>query len=144
MEPISITALPGYIGLVEYHAIFSYIIFLPILLNIYRLFTYQNLVILNKKIWFSMPIIFFLITVGLLSGISILAMSKELKLSVIFMIVFTLLVLVLEIVRIRYLKVARRTNQDMMDRYVRFCRIIYIAELLLFTMLTLYISYLAK
>ena len=95
----------------------------------------------NKKIWFIAPIIFFLLSVSVLSGINIWVFGNlDLSLEIIAMITFCVFVLVGEIYRIRILKVARRTNLEAMQSYVRFCKMLYILDLAFFAVLFYFVS----
>ncbi len=126
-----------FMDLVLYHKIFAGFFALPFVLNLLVLiFGYKNLVAMNKKIWFIAPIIFFLLSVSVLSGINIWIFGNlELSLKIIAMITFCIFVLIGEIYRIKILKVARRTNLEAMKGYVKFCKILYIMDLLFFILL---------
>ena len=114
-----------FMDLVLYHKIFAGFFALPFVLNLLVLFFgSKNLVAMNKKIWFIAPIIFFLLSVSVLSGINIWIFGNlELSLKIIAMITFCIFVLIGEIYRIKILKVARRTNLEAMKGYVKFCKI---------------------
>ena len=126
-----------FMDLVLYHKIFAGFFALPFVLNLLVLFFgSKNLVAMNKKIWFIAPIIFFLLSVSVLSGINIWIFGNlELSLKIIAMITFCIFVLIGEIYRIKILKVARRTNLEAMKGYVKFCKILYIMDLLFFILL---------
>ncbi len=126
-----------FMDLVLYHKIFAGFFALPFVLNLLVLFFgSKNLVAMNKKIWFIAPIIFFLLSVSVLSGITIWIFGNlELSLKIIAMITFCIFVLIGEIYRIKILKVARRTNLEAMKGYVKFCKILYIMDLLFFILL---------
>ncbi len=126
-----------FMDLVLYHKIFAGFFALPFVLNLLVLFFgSKNLVAMNKKIWFIAPIIFFLLSVRVLSGINIWIFGNlELSLKIIAMITFCIFVLIGEIYRIKILKVARRTNLEAMKGYVKFCKILYIMDLLFFILL---------
>ena len=126
-----------FMDLVLYHKIFAGFFALPFVLNLLVLFfVSKNIVAMNKKIWFIAPIIFFLLSVSVLSGINIWIFGNlELSLKIIAMITFCIFVLIGEIYRIKILKVARRTNLEAMKGYVKFCKILYIMDLLFFILL---------
>lgn len=126
-----------FMDLVLYHKIFTGFFALPFVLNLLVLFFgSKNLVAMNKKIWFIAPIIFFLLSVSVLSGINIWIFGNlELSLKIIAMITFCIFVLIGEIYRIKILKVARRTNLEAMKGYVKFCKILYIMDILFFILL---------
>ena len=126
-----------FMDLVLYHKIFAGFFALPFVLNLLVLFFgSKNLVAMNKRIWFIAPIIFFLLSVSVLSGINIWIFGNlELSLKIIAMITFCIFVLIGEIYRIKILKVARRTNLEAMKGYVKFCKILYIMDLLFFILL---------
>lgn len=114
-----------------YHYFFSAFLALPFVINLITLFTYKNLVALNKKIWYVMPLLFFLISVSTLSGLNLSAMGHNFTSpKVLAMFVYILFVFVGEIYRIRLLKVARRTNEEAMLDYVKKAKILYFLDLL--------------
>lgn len=121
--------------LVFYHAFFSAFFAFPFVLNLYTLYTYKNFASLNKRIWYAMPLIFFLLGVSLLSGINVFITQKHLSLPVLIMCGYWLFVFVGEIFRIRILKVARRTNEQAMLQYVRFCKFLYLLDLIGFILI---------
>ena len=126
-----------FMDLVLYHKIFAGFFALPFVLNLLVLFFgSKNLVAMNKKIWFIAPIIFFLLSVSVLSGINIWIFGNlELSLKIIAMITLCIFVLIGEIYRIKILKVARRIYLEAMKGYVKFCKILYIMDLLFFILL---------
>ena len=126
-----------FMDLVLYHKIFAGFFALPFVLNLLVLFFgSKNLVAMNKKIWFIAPIIFFLLSVSVFSRINTWIFGNlELSLKIIAMITFCIFVLIGEIYRIKILKVARRTNLEAMKGYVKFCKILYIMDLLFFILL---------
>lgn len=114
-----------------YHYFFSAFLALPFVINLITLFTYKNFVALNKKIWYVMPLLFFLIAVSTLSGLNLSAMGHNFTSpKVLAMFVYILFVFVGEIYRIRLLKVARRTSEEAMLDYVRKAKILYFLDLL--------------
>lgn len=121
--------------LVFYHAFFSAFFAFPFVLNLYTLYTYKNFASLNKKIWYAMPLIFFLLGVALLSGLNV-SITQNIYTSPMILVMwgYWLFVLVGEIARIRILKLARRTNEEAMLKYVKFCKILYILNLLGFAL----------
>lgn len=121
--------------LVFYHAFFSAFFAFPFVLNLYTLYTYKNFASLNKKIWYAMPLIFFLLAVAFLSGINVSITQNNFNSPIVLaMWGYWLFVLIGEIIRIRILKIARRTNEEAMLRYVKFCKILYILNLLGFAL----------
>lgn len=116
-----------------YHAFFCAFFAIPSLINLYSLFTYKNFASLNKKIWYVMPLIFFLLCISLLGGLNISATQRNFVSPMVLMMwIYWILTLVGEIMRIKILKVARRTSKEAMLRYVRFCKILYISNLVAF------------
>lgn len=114
-----------------YHYFFSAFLALPFVINLITLFTYKNFVALNKKIWYVMPLLFFLIAVSTLSGLNLSAMGHNFTSpKVLAMFAYILFVFAGEIYRIRLLKVARRTSEEAMLEYVKKAKILYILDLL--------------
>ena len=124
--------------LVFYHSFFSLFFILPFVLNLWSLFFYKNLVQLNKRIWFMMPLIFFLLSVAVLSGLNILFFNPQsFGISTIVMSIFCLVVFGGEMYRIKILNIARRTSMEAMERYVGFCKILYLIDIALYGLIVL-------
>lgn len=133
----SLALQESFMSLLLYHKVFAYFFILPFALNLFVLFfASHNLVSMNKKIYFIAPITFFLLSVSVLSGLNLWIFGHvELSLSLIAMITFCIFVFIGEIFRIRILKVARRTNLAAMQSYIRFCKTLYIFDLVFFALL---------
>lgn len=85
-----------------------------------------------------MPLIFFLFSVALLSGLNIVIFSPQsFGFSAILMSAFCLLVLVGEIMRLKILKVAKRTSLEAMQKYIKFAKILYFLEALFYALILL-------
>lgn len=118
-----------------YHYFFSAFLALPFVINLITLFTYKNFASLNKKIWYAMPLLFFLIAVCTLSGLNLSAMGHNFtSAKVLGMFVYILFVFLGEIYRIKLLKVARRTSEEAMLEYVKKAKILYFLDLLGFAL----------
>lgn len=114
-----------------YHYFFSAFLALPFVINLITLFTYKNFVALNKKIWYVMPLLFFLIAISALSGLNLSAMAHNFTSPKVLVMFFYLgFVFFGEIYRIRLLKVAKRTSEEAMLEYVRRAKILYFLDLL--------------
>lgn len=117
----------SYIHGILIHKIFSYIFFIPFLWYLYALFSFKTYLALNKKMFFIMPITFFLIFTSLFTGIFLLAMRGFfIDLKVLLMIVVISIFLVGEIIRLKKIKFAKTSEQNMC-LYVKFCRTMYIS-----------------
>lgn len=118
-----------------YHAFFCAFFAVPFIINLYSLFTYKNFASLNKKIWYAMPLIFFLLCIAFLSGINVsITQNRFFSPFIILMWAYWVFVLGGEILRMRILKIARRTSKEAMLRYVKFCKLLYIFNLLGFAL----------
>lgn len=116
---------------VFFHSFFMYFMPIPFIINLYALFNQKDYIRVNRKIWFVMPMIFFLVAVASFTGIFLMAMEHfALNAKIIFMAVVTAIIFVGEIVRIRRLKVAK-TKEELMIAYLKFCKILYGVDLLL-------------
>lgn len=123
-----------------YHAFFCAFFAIPFLINLYSLFTYKNFASLNKKIWYAMPLIFFLLCIAFLSGINVSITQNNFSSPfVLAMWAYWIFVLGGEILRMRILKVARRTSKEAMLRYVKFCKLLYLSNLLGFGLIYFWI-----
>lgn len=119
-----------------YHAFFCAFFAIPFLINLYSLFTYKNFASLNKKIWYAMPLIFFLLCIAFLSGMNVsITQNKFSSPFVLAMWAYWIFVLGGEILRMRILKVARRTSKEAMLGYVKFCKLLYFCDLLGFALI---------
>ncbi|SQB99487.1 TerC family integral membrane protein [Helicobacter fennelliae] len=115
--------------MVFFHSFFMAFFPIPFLINIYTLFTYKTYQKVIVKIWFVMPIIFLLVAVGSFSGLFILAsMQWAMSWQVVAMIVYVVFVFAGEILRLKRLKLAK-TSENLMHSYIRFCKILYICDL---------------
>lgn len=114
------------------HEIFACMFFLPYLWYIYTLFRFKTFLALNQKIYFIMPITFFLLSVALATGIFLLAMRGfELNFKISLMIIVFLILIIGEIYRIKILKKAKTSKEGMLH-YVKICKIMYISFLALY------------
>lgn len=118
-------------SLISYHHIFASLLLIVFGLNLFFLFSEKNYAKLNKKIWFCMPLIFLLLGIVFLLGISIWAMlGFGFSWRIVGMILLLLAILVCEIRR-KNLLVKSRISEAGMQSYVRFCKILYGAEFLI-------------
>lgn len=116
---------------VFFHSFFMYFMPIPFIINLYTLFNQRDYIRVNRKIWFVMPMIFFLVAVAFFTGIFLVAMEHfAFSARVIFMVVVTAIIFIGEIVRIRRLKVAK-TKEELMIAYLKFCKILYGIDLIL-------------
>lgn len=115
---------------VFFHSFFMYFMPIPFIINLYALFSQRDYIRVNRKIWFVMPMIFFLVAVAFFTGIFLMAMGHfALNARVIFMVAVTAMIFIGEIVRIRRLKVAK-TKEELMIAYLKFCKILYGVDLI--------------
>lgn len=123
-----------------FHAFFMYFIPIPFLFNLYVLFSQnKGYVKINLKIWFVMPIIFFLVAVAFFSGIFVMAMNNFfINFSVILMVLYTLFIFIGEIIRVKKFKLAK-TKEELMKSYIKFCKTLYISNLVLY-FIVLYVA----
>lgn len=123
--------------MVFFHAFFMAFFPIPFLINLYTLFTYKTYQKVIIKLWFVMPIIFLLVAVGSFSGVFILASRQwYMTWQIGAMIALTLLIFLMEIKRIKRLKLAR-TNEELMRKYITFCKWVYGIELCLVLLFSL-------
>lgn len=116
---------------VFFHSFFMYFMPIPFIINLYTLFNQRDYIRVNRKIWFVMPMIFFLVAVAFFTGIFLVAMEHfAFSARVIFMVVVTAIIFIGEIVRIRRLKIAK-TKEELMIAYLKFCKILYGIDLIL-------------
>lgn len=123
--------------MVFFHAFFMAFFPIPFLINLYTLFTYKTYQKVIVKLWFVMPIIFLLVAVGSFSGVFILASRQwYMTWQIGAMIALTLLIFLMEIKRIKRLKLAR-TSEELMRKYITFCKWVYGIELCLVLLFSL-------
>lgn len=129
MEEINMIA-KAFNDSVFFHSFFMYFMPIPFIINLYALFSQRDYIRVNRKIWFVMPMIFFLVAVAFFTGIFLMAMGHfALNARVIFMVAVTTVIFIGEIVRIRRLKVAK-TKEELMIAYLKFCKILYGVDLI--------------
>lgn len=129
MEEINMIA-KAFNDSVFFHTFFMYFMPIPFIINLYALFNQRDYIKVNRKIWFVMPMIFFLIAVAFFTGIFVMAMTHfAISAKVILMIVVTAIIFIGEIVRIRKLKLAK-TKEELMIAYLKFCKILYGVDLI--------------
>lgn len=130
MEEINMIA-KAFNDSVFFHSFFMYFMPIPFIINLYTLFNQRDYIRVNRKIWFVMPMIFFLVAVAFFTGIFLVAMEHfAFSARVIFMVVVTAIIFIGEIVRIRRLKIAK-TKEELMIAYLKFCKILYGIDLIL-------------
>lgn len=117
------------------HEIFAYMFFIPYLWYLFLLFNHKTYKVMNHKIYFVVPITIFLISVALATGIFLLAMRGFVfDIRIVLMIVVSLIFIAGEIYRIKILKKAK-TSKENMQNYVRTCKIMYISFLIIYAFL---------
>lgn len=116
--------------MVFFHAFFMAFFPIPLIINLYTLFTFKTYQKVIIKLWFVMPIIFLLVAIGSFTGVFILASRQwYMTWQIALMIALMAGIFVAEIVRIKKLKLAK-TSEERMARFVRFCKWIYGIELI--------------
>lgn len=115
-------------SLIFYHHIFVSLLLPVFIFNLFNTFFEKNYAKLNKKIWFCMPLIFLLLSITFLIGISIWAMlGFEFSWRIVAMLIILFVILVCEIRRKNLLKTAR-ISESSMRSYVKFCKLLYSIE----------------
>lgn len=116
--------------MIAFHKFFMAFFAIPFLINLYTLFTYKTYQKVIIKLWFVMPIIFLLVSIGSFTGLFILATRNWIiSANVVVMIFFMAFIFVGEIIRIRKLKRAK-TDENLMLKYIFFCKLLYGCDLL--------------
>lgn len=115
--------------MVFFHAFFMAFFPIPFLINLFTLFTYKTYQKVIIKLWFVMPIIFLLVAIGSFTGIFIMASAQwYINWHIAFMIIFMAFIFGGEIMRLKRLKLAK-TSENLMLRYIRFCKVLYSLDL---------------
>lgn len=116
--------------MIFFHAFFMAFFPIPFVINLYTLFTYKTYQKVIIKLWFVTPIIFLLVSIGSFTGVFILASFQwNVSLNALLMIIFMLFIFVGEMIRLKKLKLAK-TNENLMLKYIKFCKILYLIDLL--------------
>ncbi|RDU53809.1 hypothetical protein [Helicobacter sp. MIT 01-3238] len=116
--------------MVFFHAFFMGFFPIPFLINLYTLFTYKTYQKVITKIWFVMPLIFLLVSIGSFTGVFILASAQwAMSARVWAMCGFMVFVFAGEIARLKRLKIAKTSEVKMLS-YIRFCKWLYALDLL--------------
>lgn len=115
--------------LIFFHLIFIAMLPLVYCLNLIALFK-KNYATINKNLWRNMVIIYFLLSVIFLGGLSIWAMQHfHFSFKVCLMILLFCFILGGEIYRNKRLKTARIAKSSM-EQYIAFCKKFYFASLI--------------
>lgn len=108
------------------HEIFACLFFIPYIWYLIILYRAETFLVMNKKIYFVMPITIFLLGVGIITGGFLLAMRHFLlDIRIIFMVFILAIFLAGEIYRMKSLKKAK-TSLIGMQRYRQICKVMYI------------------
>ena len=92
----------------------------------------------HKYMWYLTPLVFGILAIMLLSGFSIVAMNKfHINFMAYLMIFVNVLIIILEIMRIKKLRIARK-NPSLVGRYITQSRIFY--TIYLFATLALFLG----
>lgn len=108
------------------HEIFACLFFIPYIWYLVILYRAKTFLIMNRKIYFVMPITIFLLGVGIITGGFLLAMRHFiLDIRIIAMIFVLAIFLFGEIYRMKTLKKATISLREM-QRYKKICKVMYI------------------
>ena len=122
------------------HEIFACMFCVPYLWYLYVLFSKKTYLYINQKIYFIAPITFFLLGVALATGIFLCAMRSFIfDFRIILMIFVFIAFFGGEIYRIISLKKAK-TSKEGMQKYVRFCKILYSCFLVSYVLLIFFLK----
>ncbi len=118
-------------SLIFYHHIFVSLLLPIFAFNLFNTYFEKNYAKLNKKIWFCMPLIFLLLSIIFLTGISIWAMlGFKFSWRIIAMLAILLIISIYEIKRKNLLKISR-ISESGMKSYVKFCKLLYSIQLIM-------------
>lgn len=111
---------------ISFHKFIGLFLILTIIVNLAGLFFIKNFLKLHKLMWILTPLFMGILGISVLSGISILAMLKfSTKGAVYFMIFVNILIVALELYRIKKLR-ATRKNPNLRNKYLQISKIFYI------------------
>ncbi len=112
--------------MIFYHAMFSAIYPLLFGINLGILFLSRSYGRLNFRIYLVMPAIFLSLAISFFSGITLMFFTLDFwSYRIILMLILLIIILIAEIYHNKRLKFAR-TSADLMKKYVRFCKLLYI------------------
>lgn len=118
--------------LINYHIFFLFIVPIVFIINLFNLYVQKNYAVLNKRLWFCMPLLFSLYAVNFLLGITIWAMEGfGFSFGILWMIVIWLLALIWEVKRNKKLKTSR-LSEESMQQYVKLCKQCYFGLLIIY------------
>ena len=122
---------------VFFHKSINFLLIFIIFINLAFLLINKNFILLHKVMWFFTPLIFGILSILILSGFSILAMSGfTFSFSIFLMICVSFIIIFLEILRIKKLRIVR-TCKSKTNNYLRFSKILYALYFLLILTLNL-------
>lgn len=123
-----------------FHAFFAFLVVLPYIWNLFVLYTYKTYLGINQKMFFIMPLTFFLLSVNFFTGIFLHSMMVfKFSLKIYLMLFIVIIFIVGEILRIIKLKNSK-ISAERMKIYTLFCKRMYILFVVLYLIL-LSISY---
>lgn len=127
-------------NILETMIFYHYFLTLPLpiiyLINLFTLQIQKNYATINKRIWYSMPLIFLFLSISFFGGLCIWAMEHfSFKLSIIIMLLVFCILTGSEIYRIKRLK-KDRISEASMKKYISLCKKLYSINFILIISLT--------
>ncbi|RDU64668.1 hypothetical protein [Helicobacter sp. MIT 14-3879] len=115
---------------ISFHIFINYSLLIIVCINLITLFFTKDFVKINKISFFLTPLLFGFLFIDILSGISVLAITKfKINIKIIFMIIASLIFL-LEFLRIKKIRIARQ-DSNYLTSYIKVARILNIIYLLI-------------
>lgn len=122
-------------NILETMIFYHYFLTLPLpliyLINLLTLQMQKNYATINKRIWYSMPLIFLLLSISFFGGLCVWAMEHfYFKFSIILMLLVFCILTGSEIYRIKRLK-EDRISEASMKKYISLCKKLYSVNFIL-------------
>lgn len=117
---------------VYFHRFINFSLLFLVTLNlVFTLFFHKRFFILHKIIWFTTPLLFGILAMMLISGLSLAAMMQfKFSFATIYMMATNIVILILEIKRVKKLRNVR-AFPNKLTSYIKYTTLLYIAYILL-------------
>lgn len=116
--------------IIQTHIYTIYIFLFVMLLNLYFVITDKNFISIAKKLKFMTPIYHLINTIVIYTGTMIIVYNKQFSLTIVFMIIASIFLLVIEIKRYKKMRVIKSQDTKLQEDFYKYAKKIYIIEIL--------------
>lgn len=116
--------------IIQTHIYTIYIFLFVMLLNLYFVITDKNFISIAKKLKFMTPIYHLINTIVIYTGTMIIVYNKQFSLTIVFMIIASIFLLVIEIKKYKKMRVIKSQDTKLQEDFYKYAKKIYIIEIL--------------